>query len=441
MTQLRQEEFFARVNLTGDVRSRARAVVRSQVEGVVVSLLVEEGDAVKAGQAVAVLEGSDQLLEEAAARARLAEAESRLLELLEGTRPEVVAQREAELEAARAREREAQSDLESTGLLAPSLLSQRQAEAFAARAREREAQDNLKRTRELVDQGALPERELITAQADLDATRGDRLKADYVLKSQKTENRRDGLRAEAALARARSERIKAEAALTEALRGPRTEEIAAQRNVVAALTAQFDRANLDLRRTEIETEVNGTVSQRQISPGDRVEVGTAVLTVTSPEVDIFFQVPERLLGEVEPGLKVDLRSNAVEGWQAEGEVKAVVRAAEDRSRRQTIRVSLPQPAQLLPGMSIQGQLKLPTERPYLVVERDALVQSPEGWKIFTVDQEKKAQSHLIELVAEADTLVAIRSQELKAGQEVVKRGAQGLRDGGQVALPQEKTET
>lgn len=435
LTELRQEQFFSRVKLTGDARSRARAVIRSQVEGVVARVLVEEGDRVHEGAPVATLEGSDQVLQAAQARARLAEAESRLSELLEGTRPEVVAQRKAELDAAEAREKEAEANLESVKKLAPTLLAQKQADAYSAQARERDAQDNLERTQKLVEQGAVPERQLVSVRAALDAARGERLRADHAFSGQSTENRRDELRAEADLADARSQTAKARAAYNEALEGPRSEVIAAQRNAVEAMRAQLEQAQLSVSRTEITSTVEGTVSQRQISPGDRVSVGDPALTVTSPEVDVFFQVPERLLGEVKPGMTVLLKTPSLGDWEGKGKVEAVVQAAEDRTRGQTIRVSGPSD-RLLPGMSIAGELLIPAEGSYLVVERDALVRQPEGWSLFTVDAEQKAHAHQVELVAEAGAQVAIRVEGLKPGQSVVKRGAPGLREGGTVVLPQ-----
>lgn len=435
-TTVREEAAAQVVHLTGEARPRSQAVIRSQVTGTVTRLLVQEGDQIVPGTVVAILDGADQSLEYTQARAALTRAENVLAELENGTRPEVLRQREAEFEAAAAREREAAHRLEAVKKLGPALMAQKQAAAYSAHANEVDAADNLKRTAQLVLEGALPEREEISVKAAYDTAKSGSIQADYALKAQETENQRDLLAAEAALAAAASERARAEAVLAESRSGPRSEVLAAQRAQVNDLRAQAERAQLDLGRTEIKSVVGGTVSERTVGVGDLVKSEDPVVTVVDREVDAFFQVPEDVSGAVQSGQKCVLEASAFPDWKYESEVVGVVKAAASRSRRQTIRVKA-EDDKILPGMSLKGTLYLPREGTHLLVSRDALVQGPKGWRVFTVDKEMKAQPHDVKLEVDLGEEVAITASDLKDGAQVVSTGAPGLTEGSTVIPPQE----
>ena len=134
------------IQLLGQVESRQQANVRSQIDGLVESVLVEPGDRVTEGMTIAILDNADGTVEIAEAKARLAQQKSNLARLEVGTRPEVIAQR--------------------------------QAVVSSAQAREREAQDNLRRSSDLVAQGAQSERSLIEARSAVDDAGGNTLEAE-----------------------------------------------------------------------------------------------------------------------------------------------------------------------------------------------------------------------------------------------------------------------
>lgn len=150
----------------------------------VVRILVDEGDAVRAGDTVAILTQaglSDQVAE---ATARVAAAEAQLLELERGARPEEIAQAEQELVAAASLAEQLRLDAERTRTLAASAgLSQQELEQAEARYAEAEA-GRLRRAEALalVRQGARAEQRAAAraalaqaraAQARVEATVGD----------------------------------------------------------------------------------------------------------------------------------------------------------------------------------------------------------------------------------------------------------------------------
>jgi HlyD family secretion protein len=365
-----------RVTLLGQVEASQRFTIRAQTGGVIEQLLVKPGDRVTTGMTIAVLDDTEQQLAVSEANARLAQQRSQLARLEVGTRPEIIAQRQAALNA--------------------------------AQSREREAQDNLKRTQDLVTQGALSQRTLVEVQAVVDT--------------------------------ARSQRLEAAAELAEAQAGPIREEIQAQEANVAAAAAAVSQAQLGQQRTQVVATTSGTVQTRQVSQGDLVQRGGELVTLLAGDrLEIFLEVPETLSGQVTPGTSVELTARALGKWKQRAQVTGVVPAADATSRRQRVRIELTDPPQgLLAGMSVEAQLIQPNDRSGFVVSRDVLTQQQNKWVVFTI-ADGKAKPVAVEMLADMGTKVAVFSPGLRAGQQIVSRGGDGLRDGMAVKIVNNQT--
>ncbi|TVQ41753.1 MAG: efflux RND transporter periplasmic adaptor subunit [Gloeocapsa sp. DLM2.Bin57] len=361
------------IKLLGQVEASGQATIRSRVDGEVKEVLVKIGDRLNPNQTVAILDDRNQQLAFLAAQARLAEEQSKLASLEVGTRSEIIAQRQAEL--------------------------------AAAVARESEAQDNLNRLTTLSQEGAISERDLIQAKTAADA--------------------------------ARNERIRIEATLNEAQSGPTLEEIAAQRAIVQGAQITLEQAQLDLERTQITTDFIGVVQERLISPGDYIESGDPVISLINPEdIDIFLEVPEQLIGQVEVGQRVELKARAIPDWQGEATVQAILPGTEAATRRQVVRINLNQStSSLLPGMSVQGtiELAIASEANQFIVPRDALSNRNEQWLIFGVENDQ-IQEYPVEIIADMGETVAITQPDLTLGQEIVISGGDALHQGTTVKI-------
>ncbi|GAB4549761.1 MAG: efflux RND transporter periplasmic adaptor subunit [Pleurocapsa sp.] len=361
-----------KIKLLGQVEAGKSATVSSQIDGRVQQVLVREGDRVRSGMTIAVLDDADPRLALAEAEARLAQERSNLARLQVGTRPEIIAQRQAELDT--------------------------------AIALELEAQDNLERVSGLSEQGALSRRALVEARSEAQA--------------------------------ATSERFRVEALLAEARAGATKEEIDAQQGLVAAAQAAVEQAQLAQQRTEIKASFSGIVQSREVDPGDYVEVSDPILTMVSDRtLDIFLELPESLSGQVAPGMKVELNARALPGWQQEAAISAVIPTANSASRRQLVRISLDNPPQnLLPGMAIQANLVVPIESAdTFIVPRDALTRRGNDWLLFAVNNNQARQIN-VEMIADMGQEVAIANPELREGQEIVIRGGDGLKDNAAVKV-------
>ncbi len=366
VTKLSPGNGVRQIELLGQVESTAQATVRAQTNGVIQQVLVQPGDRVTVGMPIAILDDSDQQLALAEAQAQLARERSNLARLEVGTRPEIIAQRQAVVRS--------------------------------TQAREQEAADNLNRIKSLVQEGAESQRLLVETQA--------------------------------ALYDAQGRRLAAQAELAEAEAGPVPEEIAAQRATVAAAEAAVNQARLALQRTQITAATAGVVQSRRVSPGDYIESSGEVVTlVAGDRLDVFLELPEELSGRIAPGMPITLSARALPQWQGRATITGVVPSTDPASRRQRIRVQLSNPPQgLLSGMAITGRLELPSNTPGFVVLRDALTQRQNQWFVFTVTNGTATQVE-VELVSDMGKQVAIASEQLQVGQPIVIRGGDGLQNG------------
>lgn len=359
------------IGLLGQVESTAQATIRAQTSGVIQQILVQPGDRVTVGRPIAILDNSDQRLALAEAQAQLARERSNLARLQVGTRPEIIAQRQAAVRS--------------------------------TQAREQAAADNLNRIRSLVQVGAESQRLLVETQA--------------------------------ALSDAQGERLAAQAGLAEAQAGPVSEEIAAQRAAVAAIEASVDQAQLALQRTQLTATTAGVVQTRLVSPGDYIESsGEVVRLVAGDRLDVFLELPEELSGRISAGMPINLSARALPQWRGRAAITGVVPSADPASRRQRIRVQLSNPPQgLLSGMAITGRLEMPSNRSGFVISRDALTRRQDQWFVFTVTNGTATQVE-VELVSDMGRQVAIAGQQLQAGQPIVIRGGDGLQNGAAVQV-------
>jgi HlyD family secretion protein len=368
-----------KIQLLGQVEASEKATIRTQVNGLVKQVLVKAGDRLGKGQIVALLDDSDQQLAVFEAQAHLAGEKSQLARLEMGTRSEIIAQRQAQLNA--------------------------------AKAKEKEAQDNLRRVIILTQEGALSERDLVQAKTEAYA--------------------------------AVNERLRIEAILTQAEAGPTSEEIEAQRRVVQAAEVALQKAQLDLQRTTITVDFPGVVQSRDVSVGEYVENGDPIITLVNvEELDVFLEVPEKLIGQIPPGFPVELTARAIPGWKQKVKVSAVVPITDTTTRRQLVRVSLSDPPpELLPGMAIEANvtLNIRSDQPIFTIPRNALTRRDDQWLIFVVNKHKVKQ-YAVELLADMGSRVAITHQDLQGDEEIVVTGGDGLRNGSKVRVISSETE-
>ena len=221
------------LQVTGQIEA-VSVSIGSRIGGRVSEVLVEEGDAVVAGDVLVRLEATELEAVEAAAVARLAQAQALAAKLEVGARVEEIRQAEAAATVAEERLRLIEKGSRSQEVAAA------EAASGAARAQRDEARAVFSRIKRLHEGDAASQQRLDAAKHALEAAdeqyRAARERQDMVVEGARTE--------EIAMARADFDRA---AAFLDALRnGARIEDIAAARAVRDAAQADLDRARVSL---------------------------------------------------------------------------------------------------------------------------------------------------------------------------------------------------
>mgnify|MGYP001121489989 CR=1 FL=1 len=280
-----------------------------EAPGRLAAVLVREGDRVVAGQVLAHLDTTEAAARLEQTRAQRAAAEARLLELERGSRSEEIAQARAEASAARDRRRQAQLDMERARIL------------FEGGASSRESYDR-----------ALTALDVATAQAQ-----------------------------------------QAEERLLLVTRGPREEQIAAQRAVLAGADAAIGAMQATLSHMTARAPFPGVVTLRHREPGETMSPGAPAVTIMNPDdrwVRIY--VPENRIGRVRLGGGAAIASDSYPGKRYRGEVTFIaseaeftpknVQTAEERVKlvyAVKLRVAEDPAMELKPGMPADVELEGP----------------------------------------------------------------------------------
>jgi RND family efflux transporter MFP subunit len=211
-----QRSYAVTQTYTGRLVPRRAVELGFELDGKVATILVDEGDRVRKGDRVAVLDTTLLEADRTELEARRDEARSLLLELKNGPRPEVIAA--------------ARSDLKAEDAMASLLEAQ------------------LKRLKRLLDRGSVPEETYEEAE----------------------------FRATAAAER----RNAAQHKLDELLAGTRPERIAAQEAVVSRVEAGLARLAIRIGKSTLKAPFDGAIAQRRLDEGAAVKAGQPIVRLT-----------------------------------------------------------------------------------------------------------------------------------------------------------------
>lgn len=270
-----------------------QVIVSSKIPGRIQTLTVDEGQKVKAGELIAVIESEDLNAANRAARAAMASQQSKLQETIETerqTRGETASQvmnAEAALRAAHANELQAKANLE------------------------RQDADT-RRTAALAEQGVMSAQSKDEAAASLQA-------AQAALDAA----RENTAAAEASLQQSRAHQLQAEAA---------AHTVASTRGIVANAAALADQAQVGLQYAHITAPVSGTVSVRAARQGEVAAAGTPIVIIVDlTQTWVYAPLPETEADAVQLGdcLRVVMPS----GTTVEGKVLAKSSQADFATQR------------------------------------------------------------------------------------------------------------
>ncbi len=236
-----------------------------QAAGRIDTIMVREGDRVKAGQELARLDQAELKARRQQAAAQLGAAQATLTDLERGSRSEEVAQGRDQLAAANQRLTDAQRDLD--------------------------------RTKRLFDGGAVSREALDKAQLAFDVAQSQHDQAAQALRLLET--------------------------------GPRVERIEAQRAAVAAARATVGQIDAMLANAVIRAPFDGVVTVKDREIGETVSPGAPVLTVTNlNDRWVRIYIPETRIGAVHVGEDAQITADTYKGKIYRGTVSFIASEAE-----------------------------------------------------------------------------------------------------------------
>ena len=174
------------------------------------------------------------------------------------------------------------------------------------------------------------------------------------------------------------------------------QDLDAKRSELAVNQARLSSAKTRLAKTVITAPFAGVVGLRQVSPGEYVEAGQALVDLVQLDpLKLEFRVPEIHLGKIATGQVVAVELDAFPGEKFPGTVYAVDAMVDPQARNVALRAELDnEDGRLRPGLFARVSLELGSKADALLVPEQALW--PQGDKQF-VYVVKDGKADLVEV--------------------------------------------
>ena len=231
--------------------------------------------------------------------------------------------------------------------------------------------------------------------------------------------------------------VEAARSVLEAKRTPYTDaDIEGARASVAQAAAALAIAKTNLDQTNVIAPFDGVVAQKLLDPGASVTTQTPVFVLIAKALESHVTVDEARIGQVKPGLDVEMSVPAYPGKVLRGKVATVAPAGDARAHTFDVKVQVADPDnQLKAGMFAQVSIIVAQKADALLVPSAGIQQQIRGTTLFVVANGKAALK--VVKVGVTDETNSEILEGVSAGDQVVIVGQNTLRDGQavQIATP------
>jgi multidrug efflux system membrane fusion protein len=211
--------------------------------------------------------------------------------------------------------------------------------------------------------------------------------------------------------------------------------------------AQIRTQQLNLVYCHIEAPADGRVGLRQVDPGNYIQAGSAtgivVLTLLHP-ISVIFNVPEDTLPQIMarvhaaavlPVIAFD-RANVAQ--LGAGHFAAIDTEVDQTTGTVKLRAEFENKDDaLFPSQFVNVQMQLDTLQDAVTIPISAVQRGAPGTYVYLLNDDNTVAVHPITLGAQDGDLVAV-DKGLEPGQRIVTDGADRLRDGAKVVIPDAK---
>ncbi|HUH49240.1 MAG TPA: efflux RND transporter periplasmic adaptor subunit, partial [Mycoplana sp.] len=224
----------------------------------------------------------------------------------------------------------------------------------------------------------------------------------------------------------RYDNLKAAAAVTDVA-------IQDARDELKAAELALQKAELDLRRRDINAPYAGIVGIISVNPGDYVTTSSEIARIDDrSEILVDFWVPERFVPKIRVGGPVSATAIARPGEVFTGSVEAADNRIDQASRTLRVRARIDNPEDILrAGMSFSVTMHFEGDR-YPSVDPLALQWSAEGSYVWRIVDDK-AEKIPVKIIQRNPDKVLVDA-ELAENDAVAIEGLQRLRSGSEVKI-------
>jgi membrane fusion protein, multidrug efflux system len=210
-----------------------------------------------------------------------------------------------------------------------------------------------------------------------------------------------------------------------------------------------------ISKKQVRAPFDGQLGIRQVNVGQNLTAGQQVVQLTALDpVYVDFSLPEQYQPQLENGLEVHVRADALPGRDFKGKLTAVNSMVDSVTRNVTAQATLENPDHSLrPGMFAKVEVLLPQKSKSLVIPGSAVSYAPYGDSVYVIEKKKDPKTdkesqvlrqQLVRIGEARGDFVAV-TQGLKPGETIVSTGVFKLRNGMNVTInndlapkPQEK---
>lgn len=408
------------VSANGTIKPERAINISPKNAGVLKTLLVQEGDTIKKGQAIAYMDDSNLQGQLMQARGQLAQAEANLQKLIAGNRPEEIAQAKDQLD-------EALANLQKVIVgNRPQEIAQVEARLKSARANLRKAEDDFRRNKNLYIAGAISLQTLNQKRADRDSTQAQVMEVQQALALQKEGSRQEDIEQARAVARQKKH------ALTLLQVGTRKEDIEAGRAQVIVARGSLQNIQTQVLDTIIRAPFDGVVTKKFADPGSVVTPTTSASSVSSAlsssilslasTNQVVTNVAETNIAQIRLGQKVTITADAYPGATFEGQVSHIAAQAtvEQNVTSFEVKVTILSDSrnQLKSGMNVDAQFQVERLNNALVVPTAAVVRRNNSTGVLVIGLDNLPVFVPVEIGVTVENLTEIR-WGLNGGEKVL----------------------
>jgi multidrug efflux system membrane fusion protein len=199
---------------------------------------------------------------------------------------------------------------------------------------------------------------------------------------------------------------------------------------VAQTKAALDQAQLNLRDAYVKAPFNGILQTRTVQTGEYIQVGTVMATLVRRDPLLLrFKAPERDAARIVVGRAANFRIREVD-QEFTSKIVHVAESADESSRMVDITAEIKDSSNeiLRPGSFAEITVPVSGAREAPVVPQTAVRPSERGFLAFVVENDTAGERVVTLGMRTAEGLVEVTSG-LKAGELLVVRGGEALRDG------------